>query len=276
MGGEELLELEQPGGPQLGGRRQPGAVDRTVPCRGGRRLGFRRRWRILFAADRPLHAAHTPCLGHRQAGQLLLLGPIGGTEQGPRMARRQLPVGQIRLDRGRQAEQSDAVGDRRTALAHPAGQLVVGQLEVLQQLLVGGSLLQRGEVLPVEILDEFDPRLESFSASAIVSIHADSCDYINELATGFKISGSPLTDSSSLSICIEQAYREATELKYHPDSITPHMTDYHAFRKIAPGTPAIIIEVGFLNLDREILTSGSEVVVSGLSNGILCYMDQLP
>ncbi len=133
----------------------------------------------------------------------------------------------------------------------------------------------REEGIPTDILDEFDPRLESYSASALVSIHADSCDYINELATGFKISGSSITDSSSLSICIEHAYQEATGLEYHPDSITPHMTDYHAFRKIAPGTPAIIIEVGFLNLDREILTSGSDVVVNGLANGIVCLMDQL-
>jgi N-acetylmuramoyl-L-alanine amidase len=132
------------------------------------------------------------------------------------------------------------------------------------------------EGIPTETLDEFDPRLESYSASALVSIHADSCDYVNELATGFKISGSPITDSSSLSICMEQEYREATGLEYHPDSITPHMTDYHAFRKIAPGTTAIIIEAGFLNLDREILTAGSDAVVTGLTNGIICYMAQLP
>lgn len=139
---------------------------------------------------------------------------------------------------------------------------------------VAAQLTQEG--IPTETLDEFDPRLESYSASALVSIHADSCEYVNELATGFKISGSPVTDSSSLSICIEQAYQEATELKYHPDSIKPHMTDYHAFRKVAPGTPAIIIEVGFLNLDREILTTGSDAVVTGLTNGIICYVAQLP
>jgi N-acetylmuramoyl-L-alanine amidase len=131
------------------------------------------------------------------------------------------------------------------------------------------------EGIPTDTLDEFDPRLESYSASALISIHSDSCDFVNELATGFKISGSPVTDSSSLSICIEQAYKAATELAYHRDSITPHMADYHAFRKIAPGTPAIIIEVGFLNLDREILTTGSDAVVDGLVNGIVCYMDSL-
>jgi N-acetylmuramoyl-L-alanine amidase len=127
-----------------------------------------------------------------------------------------------------------------------------------------------------ETLDEFDARLDGYSATALVSIHADSCDYINELATGFKIAGSHATDSSALSICIESEYQRATDLDYHPNSITPHMTDYHAFRKIMPGTPAIIIEVGFLNLDRELLTEGTETIAEGLARGVVCYLDQLP
>ncbi|MDP6792846.1 MAG: N-acetylmuramoyl-L-alanine amidase, partial [Anaerolineales bacterium] len=42
----------------------------------------------------------------------------------------------------------------------------------------------------VDLLSEFDDRLEDYSARALVSIHADSCDYINEQATGFKVAGS--------------------------------------------------------------------------------------
>jgi N-acetylmuramoyl-L-alanine amidase len=128
----------------------------------------------------------------------------------------------------------------------------------------------------VETLDEFDPRLDGYAATGLISVHSDSCDYINDLATGFKIAGSPSIDSSPLSICIEQAYGSATGLKYHPDSITPHMTDYHAFREIAPTTQAIIIEIGFLNLDRELLTSGSAAVVNGLYDGVQCFLDNLP
>lgn len=128
--------------------------------------------------------------------------------------------------------------------------------------------------IKVEDLDEFDARLENYSASALISVHVDSCDYINELATGFKIAGSPYTDSSALSICVQHAYADNTNLPYHANSVTPHMADYHAFRKIGRGTPAIIIEVGFLNLDRQILTDGSDMIVSGLIEGIECYLDQ--
>jgi N-acetylmuramoyl-L-alanine amidase len=127
-----------------------------------------------------------------------------------------------------------------------------------------------------DLLDEFDSRLDGYTATALISIHADSCDFINELATGFKISGSPYTDSTRLSTCVEQSYALSTELPYHPNSITPHMTNYHAFSRLGTGTPAIIIEVGFLNLDREILTSPTDVMVEGLTNGIFCYLGRTP
>jgi len=125
-------------------------------------------------------------------------------------------------------------------------------------------------------LDEFDPRLENYFATALVSVHIDSCDYVNDLATGYKISGSPYTDSTDLSICMQQAYGEATNLAYHPNSISPDMENYHAFSEISPGTPALIIEIGFLNLDREILTDNSDLVVEGLLNGIACFFGEGP
>jgi N-acetylmuramoyl-L-alanine amidase len=49
---------------------------------------------------------------------------------------------------------------------------------------VFADLQRRG--IRTELLQEFDPRLDGYSATALVSIHADSCTYVNELATGFK------------------------------------------------------------------------------------------
>ena len=139
-------------------------------------------------------------------------------------------------------------------------------------LKVAENLQKRG--ITIEILSEFDPRLQNYHATALVSIHADSCTYYNELATGFKIAGSSYTDSQALSICVEQAYREETQLPYHMNTITEHMTDYHAFREIGPSTPAIIIETGFMNLDREMLTTGADIPADGVTNGILCFLNQ--
>src|SRR4030095_7114443 len=39
----------------------------------------------------------------------------------------------------------------------------------------------------VDLLREFDTRLNGYRALAIVSIHNDSCDYVNDEATGFKV-----------------------------------------------------------------------------------------
>ena len=58
------------------------------------------------------------------------------------------------LDARRQRHQPKCVGDRRAALADSVGHLLVGQLEVLDQLLVGRGLLQRRQVLTVQVLDE--------------------------------------------------------------------------------------------------------------------------
>ncbi len=128
----------------------------------------------------------------------------------------------------------------------------------------------------VDLLTEFDDRLEGYSARALVSIHADSCDYINDEATGFKVAGSLETqvpvESDRLSSCLIDRYSRATGLKFHAGSITYDMQYYHAYREIAPQTPAAIIEVGFLNLDRDILVNHLDVVSDGIADGILCYV----
>ena len=140
--------------------------------------------------------------------------------------------------------------------------------------LVQARLDQAG--FDADILSEFDDRLEGYRASALVSIHADSCDYINEEATGFKVSGSLETrvpvESDRLSSCLIDRYSRATDLKFHAGSITYDMQYYHAYREIAPETPAAIIEVGFMNLDRDILVNHVDVVADGVAEGILCYV----
>jgi N-acetylmuramoyl-L-alanine amidase len=138
---------------------------------------------------------------------------------------------------------------------------------------VVSALQTRG--IAADLLTEFDPRLQGYVATGLVSIHADSCDYINDLATGFKIAGSSFTDSSRLSICVEGAYQQATGMQYHANTITLDMTDYQAFRQISPGVPAIIIEVGFMNLDREMLTNQPDLLAGAITTGIFCYIDQI-
>lgn len=127
----------------------------------------------------------------------------------------------------------------------------------------------------VDILDEFDQRLEGYQALALVSIHNDSCEYINDQATGYKVarglkSRAP-EQSDHLVACLTNRYAKDTGLSFHAGSITPDMTYYHGFDELDPKTPAAIIEAGFLNLDRQILTEQPQRVAQGIIDGLICY-----
>lgn len=130
--------------------------------------------------------------------------------------------------------------------------------------------------IDVDMLREFDPKLNGFQASALISIHADSCDYINDEATGFKVSAAMSNPrpqlSARLTACLRQRYSQATGMKLH-NSITADMTSYHAFDEIDNNTTAAIIEVGFLNLDRVMLTQNTDRVAQGVVDGLLCFLN---
>ena len=128
----------------------------------------------------------------------------------------------------------------------------------------------------VDLLAEKDERLQIYRALALVSIHADSCDFINNEASGFKVSPTLATarpeNANRLVACITSRYADTTGLKFHAGSITPDMTSYHAFDEIHSDTAAAIIETGFMNLDRQILTEQPDLIARGIANGVLCYI----
>jgi N-acetylmuramoyl-L-alanine amidase len=128
----------------------------------------------------------------------------------------------------------------------------------------------------VDLLQEFDTRLNGFQALALVSIHNDSCEYVNDQATGFKVAAAVSSvfpeKATRLTACMTQRYQAATGLPFHNNTVTMDMTDYHAFREINGSTTSAIIETGFLNLDREILTNQTDKVAQGVTDGILCFV----
>lgn len=141
--------------------------------------------------------------------------------------------------------------------------------------LVRENLVARG--FHVDLLNEFDTRLNGYRAVALVSIHNDSCEYINEEATGFKVASSletrDVNRAQRLTTCLVDRYQRTTNLTFHENSITPDMTQYHAFSEIDPNTITAIIETGFLNLDRQILTNETDRVAEGITQGILCFIN---
>jgi N-acetylmuramoyl-L-alanine amidase len=136
------------------------------------------------------------------------------------------------------------------------------------------KLVEKG--FEVDLLREFDDRLAGYKALALVSIHADSCDYINDEATGFKVAATlanPYPERSSrLTACLRDRYAEATGMTFHSNTVTDDMSSYHAFDEIDSETNAAIIEIGFLNLDRQMLTKKQNRIAQGITDGILCYV----
>ena len=134
--------------------------------------------------------------------------------------------------------------------------------------------------LETDLLLEFDERLAGYEAVALISIHADSCMYIGPEASGFKVatvSDTAVPDRAQrLETCLINRYEQATDLAFHPGSITRDMSEYHTFNEIDSHTPAAIIEIGFLYMDRLFLLENPHLVASGIINGVLCYINNEP
>jgi N-acetylmuramoyl-L-alanine amidase len=141
--------------------------------------------------------------------------------------------------------------------------------------LVRQKLEARGYV--IDLLQEYDSRLEGYHAAMLLSIHADTCDVIDDQATGFKVAASTYSRdqhlADRLTACLDDRYASVTGLRLHSGSVTVNMTDYHAFSAIDTATTAAIIETGFLNLDREMLVHHPDVVSDGVVSGILCFVN---
>lgn len=128
----------------------------------------------------------------------------------------------------------------------------------------------------VDLLDEFDPRLDGYQAAALVSIHANTCKNFGEVVTGYLIARaaarSGLGQDDGLVECVARYYAQATGLTRRP-GVTIDMSDYHTFREIHPLTPAAILELGFLLADRDILTNKQDEMAKGITDGILCFLE---
>lgn len=135
----------------------------------------------------------------------------------------------------------------------------------------------RGMGYTVDLLDEFDSRLTDYQASALVSIHSNTCRNFGELVSGFIVAASAgritsRAQDDKLVQCIADHYTTTTQLQRRLET-TVDMTDYHTFREINVLTPAAIIELGFMLGDRELLTEHPDMLARGISDGVLCFLE---
>lgn len=123
----------------------------------------------------------------------------------------------------------------------------------------------------VEVLGEYDPRLNGYAADALISIHADSCIE----RSGFKVarwadSAMPAVEDR-LVTCLSDGYAAATGLLFDFNTITDNMTQYHAFRRAATQTAGAIIEVGYLGGDWTLIGEQPAKVADGIVDGLVCF-----
>lgn len=125
----------------------------------------------------------------------------------------------------------------------------------------------------VMVLDEYDERLQGLEAAVLVSLHADSCIDASGYKAAYYTHTTVPAEKARLLACIDQHYPAHTGQPHHPNTVTHDMTEYHAFRKIAPSTPAVILELGFLGGDQTLLTTQTDVVAQGVVAGIQCFLN---
>lgn len=123
----------------------------------------------------------------------------------------------------------------------------------------------------VDRLAEYDERLNGYAGDALISIHADSC--IDR--SGFKAArwaDSPIAAvEDRLVSCLSAAYAEATGLAFDAATVTEDMTGYHAFRRAAVQTPAVIVETGYLGGDWQVIGRRPAVAAGGIVDGLVCF-----
>jgi N-acetylmuramoyl-L-alanine amidase len=142
------------------------------------------------------------------------------------------------------------------------------------------TLLENSSVV-VDLLPATVP--PAYTADAFVSIHADSGYPADAHARhGWKMAAPFLASPASLHLleAVSDEYAQVVELPEDTENITQRMYFYNAFNyyrythAIAPTTPAIIVEMGYLThpTDRAVLLEQSDLLAQAITDGILRYL----
>jgi hypothetical protein len=151
-------------------------------------------------------------------------------------------------------------------------------LDIAQRV---AALLQ-SKGLAVDVLPTSIPA--GYVADAVVALHADS-DGVGD-NSGFKMAHStrrsPYEDQ--LLNDVKDEYAAATGLDWDGSRITKAMTQYYLFAwnryrsSTSPFTPSVILEMGYLSNDgdRGLMIDQADVVATGIANGILRFLGEVP
>lgn len=158
----------------------------------------------------------------------------------------------------------------------------INEVDVSRDIAERMAALLGAQGITVDILPTTVP--EGYLADVFIALHCDG-DGVGELS-GFKMAhGSrrgPYEDA--LLADVKNAYAKSTGLDYDATHISRNMLGYFAFNwgrfqhATSPFTPAVIIEMGFLSNDddRSLLVDEPDRIATGITNGILKFLDETP
>ena len=144
------------------------------------------------------------------------------------------------------------------------------------------ATLLRSKGLAVDVLPTTIPA--GYVADAVVALHADS-DGVGD-NSGFKMAHSTRRSAyeDQLLNDVRDEYAAATGLDYDQGHVTRAMTQYYLFAwnrfrsSTSPFTPSVILEMGYLSndSDRALMTDQADIVATGIANGILRFLGEVP
>ena len=135
----------------LGDILQPGHLDRLAPRR--RRLA-RARSRLASVTASSVARTDSPSATIRAASSSCASAPPSSDSSARAWPADSTPAATRRCTGDRQAQQPDHVGDQRTGPADPGREFVVGDVELVEQLLIGRRLFQRVQLRAVDVLQQ--------------------------------------------------------------------------------------------------------------------------
>jgi N-acetylmuramoyl-L-alanine amidase len=179
-----------------------------------------------------------------------------------------VPLGRVALISGHAGNDPGAV------CTNAEGQLILTEADVVAGVAEETARRLTDAGYETLVLEEYDPRLDGLQADVLLSLHADSCVHISGYKAAYHDSSPMPMAGDRILECIDAYYAPATGLHKHAETVTVDMTEYHAFRKIDTRTPAVILELGFLGGDRQLLEERQEVVAQGVADSLLCYLKE--
>jgi N-acetylmuramoyl-L-alanine amidase len=151
-------------------------------------------------------------------------------------------------------------------------------LDIAQRVAV--ILNSRG--IAVDLLPTTIP--QGYLADAFVALHGDS-DGVGQWS-GFKLAHGSRRGphEAALLASMKEHYGAASGLRYDAEHVSRNMTGYFGFswsrfqHAVAPHTPAIILEMGYVSHDhdRTLMVEKADVLAAGVAEGVLRFLSATP